>query len=79
MVGAVGHGVRLDFEPMPDEGVDALRMLRGGEAVGVLWFAPFSVYAEIVCACKRRLLGDFEDAEDLVEAVLALLAESRTT
>ena len=79
MVGAEGYGVRLDFEVMPDEGVEALRMLRGREAVGVLWFAPFSVCAEVVCRGERRVLDEYEDAEDLLKAVLALLAESRPT
>ena len=79
MVGAHGHGVRLDFESMPDEGVEALRMLRGGEYVGVLWFAPFSVYAEVMVGGNRKLLEDHDDAEEVVEAVLMVLAEPSTT
>ena len=75
MVGAVGRGVRIEFEPMPDEGVEALRMLVGGEYVGVLWFAPFSVNAELGTGSDRRLLDGCGDAEDLMDLVLANLAE----
>ena len=74
MVGAEGHGVRLDFEAMPQEGVEALRMLRSGDSVGVLWFAPFSVYAEVTLDGQRVLFEDYLDADDLLAAVLAALA-----
>jgi hypothetical protein len=74
MVGAVGHGVRISFEPMPDEDVEALRMLVCGDFVGVLWFAPFSAYAEVGTGPDRELLEDYGDVKDLVDAVLAMLA-----
>ena len=41
-------------EPMPDEGVDAMRMLRGGE---------------VVCAGERRRLDNNDYAEGGVGAV----------
>ena len=77
MVGAEGHGVRLDFEDMPQEGVEALRMLRGGEYVGVLWFAPFSVYAEVLLDGQRVVFEDYADADDVLGAVLAALSDTR--
>ena len=77
MVGAEGHGVRLDLEVMPQEGVEALRMLRGGEYVGVLWFAPFSVYAEVMLDGQRVVYEDYADADDVLDAVLESRAEAR--
>ena len=77
MVGAEGHGVRLAFEAMPEEGVEALRMLRSGEYVGVLWFAPFSVYAEVTLDAQHVLFEDYVDADDLLGAVLKSLAGVR--
>ena len=74
MVGATGHGMRLTFEPMPQEGVEALRMLRNGGYVGVLWFAPYSINAELQVHGQRKVLDGFDDAEDLVAQVLELVA-----
>ena len=79
LVGAALRSVKLDFEEMPDEGIDALRMLRGGEYVGVLWFGPFSWSAEVLVEGQRVLLEDYHDADSLVREVCSLLDPAPAT